>query len=300
MIQQIGDTAVASLIQEVCTTPKPGLVDLASNGAHRDMTPSTFFASAAALSPYFHEVTVTGADWQRTLPELFTEIRKQGIKAEEKMFSATVGVNTHKGLIYLEGILCAAAGYAWDKYGSINEDTIFSIATEMTCSAIELDFRKIDYSCPKTHGEKLFVRYGYKGIRGEVQKGFPSIRHRALPALSHYEAEGHSKISARVQTLLILIATVDDTNVIYRSNPETLAYVKQSAYKALELGGAFTEEGLTYVRNLDKAFTAKNISPGGCADLLAVTIMMHSLRGLAEKFSAGKKEIMQVPQLSGQ
>lgn len=300
MIQQIGDTAVASLIQEVCTTPKPGLVDLASNGAHTDMTPSTFFASAAALSPYFHEVTVTGADWQRTLPELFAEIRKQGIKAEEKMFSATNGVNTHKGLIYLEGILCAAAGYAWGRYGSINEDTIFSIATEMACSAIELDFRKIDYSCPKTHGEKLFVRYGYKGIRGEVQEGFPSIRYIALPALSHYEAEGYPKNSVRVQTLLMLIAAVNDTNVIYRSSPEMLTYVKLSACKALELGGAFKEEGLAFIRNLDTAFTEKNISPGGCADLLAVTIMMHSLRKLVKEFSAGKKEIMQVPQLSGQ
>ena len=50
---QIAALAVQSLIDEVNTTPKPGLVDRRNNGSHTDMTLSTFLISAKALEPYF-------------------------------------------------------------------------------------------------------------------------------------------------------------------------------------------------------------------------------------------------------
>ena len=277
MIREIADAAVSSLLQEVSTTPKPGLVDLNGNGAHTDMNFGTFVRSAASLSPYFHQAAETGAVWNNTLPELFTVLRELGKSAEQEMFAATGGVNTHRGLIFSEGILTAAASYAWNTYRTVCTDTIFDISARMTTDAIRNDFCTVKNTEPKTHGEKLFIQYGCRGIRGEVQAGFPSIRMLSLPALSSYAADGRDTNLSRVQTLMILMAAVDDTNVLYRGGSEALAFVKRSARRALDLGGAFTKSGFDFIIALDDLFVTKNISPGGCADLLAITILMHSL-----------------------
>ena len=47
----IAACAVEALLVEAAATPKPGLVDRANNGAHRDMDFFTFQASAAVLAP---------------------------------------------------------------------------------------------------------------------------------------------------------------------------------------------------------------------------------------------------------
>ena len=52
--------AAQSLLYEVCTTPKPGLVDQNNSGSHRDMDIFTFMSSVSALWPYFEECTATG------------------------------------------------------------------------------------------------------------------------------------------------------------------------------------------------------------------------------------------------
>jgi len=281
MIHQIAETAVSSLLKEVFTTPKPGLVDVLSSGAHKDMSLLTFLKSAAALSPFFYNTARTAAAWQGSLPELFTEIRKLGIQGENQMFAATGGVNTHKGLIFSEGILTASAAYTWKHRGTIIPDTVFSTASKMTYSAIENDFSSINKAQPATHGEKLFVQYGCKGIRGEAQCGFPAVRYIALPALTRFMKAGIDENLARVQTLFILMSKVNDTNILYRCGPQTLHYVKETASHALSLGGAFTRTGLEYIFSLDSIFISKNISAGGCADLLAVAIMMYDLEQLS-------------------
>ena len=87
----------AALTAEVETTPKPGLVDLHDNGSHRDMDCGTFRKSAAAISPFLGEMGEIGREWGGSLPELFGRIRPVGVRAEDAMFAATGGVNTHKG-----------------------------------------------------------------------------------------------------------------------------------------------------------------------------------------------------------
>ena len=42
-------------------------------------------------------------------------------------------------------------------------------------------------------------------------------------------------------------------------------------------GGILSDKGLTRLHEIDKDFIARNISPGGCADLLAVAIMLYFL-----------------------
>ena len=74
---------------------------------------------------------------------------------------------------------------------------------------------------------------------------------------------------------------VNDTNVLIRTNHNLLSYEKMEAGRILAMGGAGTAEGLVELRKLNREFIRLNISPGGCADLLAVTILLWNLERLS-------------------
>ena len=60
--KKIARLACQALLYEVAATPKPGLVDRANSGSHKDMDFFTFQASAAALWPYFETCARIGMD----------------------------------------------------------------------------------------------------------------------------------------------------------------------------------------------------------------------------------------------
>lgn len=267
-----------ALLAEVSTTPKPGLVDLHDNGAHKDMCADTFAASTRAIVPYLVQMMQLGADWQQADGSgLFAAIRPIGVEAERAMFQATGGVNTHKGMIFSMGIAAAVSGWYYRRHGCFRPEEILALAGQLCHDLLEKDFQKIDRNHPKTHGEILFVKYGAKGIRGEVQEGFPSIRKVSLPALRRLKANGASDNEAYLNTLLTLMAHVDDTNVLIRTSFELLTYEKSEAARLLSLGGACSDAGLRALAAANEDFIEKNLSPGGCADLLAVTIFLWEL-----------------------
>ncbi|AEV30325.1 triphosphoribosyl-dephospho-CoA synthase CitG [Sphaerochaeta pleomorpha str. Grapes] len=266
-----------ALLEEVGTTRKPGLVDRIHSGGHTDMDYQTFVASTRALKPFFGEMAETGKNWEGSLPALFKKIRLIGQVAELAMFQATGGVNTHKGLLFSAGILCSISGYSRMKYGSTNTDLLCSLVQEMTFEVLEEEFFQILEKPQKTHGEQLFTTKGIRGIRGEVQQGFPSVLTVSLPVYTRLLKEGRDSNLARIQTLLHLMANVCDTNILYRHSQETLDYVQQTAHYILQRGGAFSEEGLSLIVDFDRICTEKKISAGGCADLLGVTILLHDL-----------------------
>ena len=98
--ESIGRMAYQALLEEVYTVPKPGLVDPYSCGAHTDMDVQTFERSAEALYPWFVRMAYQGYQLTCTPEDLFREIRKTGMFAEEAMYRATGHVNTHKGMIF--------------------------------------------------------------------------------------------------------------------------------------------------------------------------------------------------------
>ncbi len=272
-----------ALMAEVSTTPKPGLVDLHDNGAHQDMSYDTFAASTAAIVPFLAEMAVTGYSWHQDRADgLFSALRPTGIKAEQAMFAATKGVNTHKGMIFSMGTVAAVAGWYLRSHQVFRTEDILMLCKDICRSSLEEDFAKIDPAHPKTHGEILFARYGVRGIRGEVSEGFPSIRQIALPVLRDRKASGYDDNAAYLDTLLSLMAHVDDTNVLIRTSPALLEYEKQEARKILAMGGAVSPSGLDALARLNEDFIARNLSPGGCADLLAVTILLYKLEKLLQ------------------
>lgn len=276
-----------ALIAEVSATPKPGLVDCHDNGAHTDMCHDTFIASTHAIVPYLSSMALTGYQWDRETPSgLFAAIRPIGVKAEQAMFQATGGVNTHKGIIFSLGIIAAACGLYYRREHCFCPEEILSLSGLLCRDVLEQDFRQIDRDNPRTHGEKLFVRYGFRGIRGEAQNGFPSIQTCSLPAIRRLSQTCSDENPVFLNTLLTLMSQVDDTNVLARTGRDLLAYEKSEAARILGLGGALSPEGLDALAALNESFIQYNISPGGCADLLAITIFLWRM----EQYGGGENE----------
>ncbi len=278
--RHMGEIALKSMLYEVAASPKPGLVDRYNPGAHKDMDFFTFLASSSVLVSVFTECARKGIIYDRDCCQgLLESIRPVGIAGEMAMYRATKGVNTHKGLIFSLGIISAAAGNAFAKSG--NE----RIPAEQICDLVKKITRGITHRELKhhhreelTYGERLYREYGVTGIRGEVESGFETVRSVSLPVLRKLVKNKHISINdVLVHVLLYLMISAEDSNILGRHGWDTLMYVKDAARKALDLGGMFTKDGKEYIKMMDRDFIDKNISPGGAADLLAVTLALYLL-----------------------
>ncbi len=277
----ISNIAIKSILFEVSTSPKPGLVDRFNPGAHKDMDFFTFIRSSSVLGQYFYNCTEAGIDFNgNAYKELLIDIRPIGIKAEKDMFAATNGINTHKGIIFSMGIIAAAVG---SLFNESNRSTFtykeVSDRTKLISKDITRELDKAHMKEDLTYGEKLYLKYGTKGIRGEVESGFQTAINISLPILEKLIFEGIYHINdILIQVLIQLMAYTEDSNVLGRHNMEILELVQDEAKKAIKLGGYFTQEGKRYIESMDKDFIEKNISPGGSADLLAVSLMMYIIK----------------------
>lgn len=270
---RVAELAVQSLIDEVNTTPKPGLVDRRNNGSHTDMNRCMFLKSANALTPYFIEAHSIGqATKQATPEETFALLKQAGVQAERTMYRVTNGVNTHKGIIYSMGILCGALGRLWTPETPIPDLThLLDESATMVRSAVKSEFQSMIGS---TAGEKLYLSHGLTGIRGEVASGFQSVKSISLPIYQDGLKKGLSQNDAGRLALLHLITSVKDTNLYHRGGTVGAEFAANSVRSLLETTPSPTEE---QIAKLDDCLIAKNLSPGGCADLLAITYFLHSL-----------------------
>lgn len=264
--------AKESLIFEVMTTPKPGLVDSKNNGSHRDMNVKTFIKSADALFPYFAQCVRIGISTKALPPsETFTALRLSGIEAEKAMLNATNGVNTHKGIIYSMGVLLGAVGRLWTPDRPVAKtELLLGECSALTKEASEKDLAAIDGT---TAGGRLYLLTGERGIRGEVADGFPSVKNISLPAYKKALSEGKSKNDGGIIALLHLIAEIYDTSLYNRGGESGVSYAREYAKKVLS-GESLTADML---EKMDSDFTEKNLSPGGSADLLAITHFLSEL-----------------------
>lgn len=272
---ELAELAVRSLLYEVSVTPKPGLVDRANNGSHRDMNFYSFLNSAAALWPYFYECACLGIKYtgarEGTLPELFARLRLPGKMAENQMLHATGGVNTHKGAIFTMGILCAAIGAAMPECRK-DPEKILKICASMTAGVTKHDYAGLTEQNAKTAGQIFYVKYGITGVRGEMEAGLPVVARYGLPLLKRLLAEGKSEDEAGAAVLLTIMAHMTDTNLIARSDPKTQKEVSLQAKKIME---KYDCPDMGLLNRMDQEFMAGNLSPGGSADLLAVCWMLY-------------------------
>lgn len=272
---RVDSLATAALLDEVATTPKPGLVDRDNNGAHRDMTRETFENSAAALRGYWRGCFLTGAETAE-LPaaEAFARLRPLGMEAEKKMLAATGGVNTHKGAIFTLGTVCGALGRLWRADGPCTDpERIAAACAALSGGAVADDFAALEErGVARTAGEELYLISGLRGIRGEVAAGLPAVLQTGLPVLEDCLSVGMSRNDAGVIALLHLIARGEDTNMIKRGGAALAAETARRMREALEEN---SRPSMELVRAWDAYFIENRLSPGGCADLLAVSFFLH-------------------------
>lgn len=270
--EEIGGRAHWALLAEVNTTPKPGLVDRRNSGSHRDMNLDTFHRSADALHPYLVECVRVGQQTAGSGPEeTFAFLRKAGIRAEKEMYAATNGINTHKGAIFTMGLLCGALGRLWNPDADVPRDRVFREVAAMTAKAMEADF-----ACQqgKTAGERIYAASGIRGVRGEAAAGLPSVAKIGVPVFERLRAQGLSANDAGVTTLLHMICQVEDTNLRHRGGEKLAAEAVNRVQSLLSQDFSMTD-----VEALDDWFIEKNLSPGGCADLLAAVYFISDLEG---------------------
>ena len=266
---QVAQAALRALMTEVCITPKPGLVDRANSGAHKNMDIFTFIDSSALLAPYFRRTALCSLRYEGEAERLLGDIRFLGVAAEAEMYGITGGANTHKGAIYTLGILSAAAGYLWGQGEKLTEDGLF-----MTCSRMIAGEGRGD-AAAGTPGKSIRLRYGLTGARGEAAEGMPHVR-KALRILKLRLAQGDTLEQAGVAALMHLMAWVDDTNIVARSDLSTLRTL-QAEIKEGILGEPDVHSLMEFAKRLDQKLIAQNVSPGGCADLLAAALMIHNI-----------------------
>ncbi len=280
----IASLAQKSILYEVSTTPKPGLVDQKDSGAHKDMDFFTFLTSSAALYKGLYDCALEGILFDgKPLTLLFENIRPIGINCEKDMFTATNGINTHKGIIFSLGILCAAVGNLYKSFNPLSfpAEKVCDKVKEMTKDLIEKDFKKIKEKNILTHGEVLYKNYGLKGIREEVENGFPTVRNYGIPILRSWnEKKPFEKNDLFLEILLHLMAYSQDTNVVSRGGIKGLEYVQITAQDFLKDKGMRQEYAKEKLLSMNEAFIKKNVSPGGSADLLAVTIFLGLIEGI--------------------
>ena len=284
----IAHLATQALQAELDTTPKPGLVDKDNNGAHRDMDYALMQRSIDTLHPYFVKLALLG--FADTLPT-HTAIRDIGIEAERAMLSATNGVNTHKGALFSMGLAVVAAAHEERKIAA-NEEQILKERNggEDVLVSLQTTIKALAASFPDTsgtHGSKAkLLSKGTTAIKGALdnaREGYEMLFAEWLPF--YIERRKERDAHTLHKTLLRIMCDLDDTNVIYRTDLATAEEVKQEARALLDsFSKAHTAEDkekriaaeLLALKDMDKRYTARNISPGGAADMLSLTIFIGS------------------------
>ncbi len=269
----LADTALEGMIYEVSSFPSFGLVSPVTKGSHDDMDFFTFLDSSFAIKNGLKEMAETIYS-PLPLDIAFKKLRTIGKKAEIEMFKATKNVNTHKGMIFLLGIAVSTTSRAL--YEKKEFSDIPAIIKEMTKDILK-DFDKINTSKALTHGEKLFLEHGFTGIRGEIQNGLDIVFNGSLQIFSETYEATESFNKAAVQTLIYLMGKVMDSTIVYRHDFDMLEKVKTEMEEIFQKGGIYLENSTVIFKELEDRYIQKRISPGGSADLLAVTIFFYKI-----------------------
>ena len=263
--------ACSALQRELDCPLKPGLVGPDSNGSHADMDYALMQRSISALRPWF--VRMAQASSAKELQQL-------GMEAEKAMLEATGGVNTHRGAIFAMGLTLYVRGADGSDTESLMQNRLADVAQSI--------FGKIlnNNTLSATHGSLAKQQFGVKGARDMAEEGYRQLFADWLPAYRSFASaqEGGNNVQdagtvipseaseSHLQMLLLrIMSTLDDTCVIHRVGYNRAQEVKREASALLE---SFSKDGLK--RMCDK-YAAEGISPGGAADMMALTLLMDTI-----------------------
>lgn len=267
----VAHLATRALKAELNTTPKPGLVDTHDSGAHRDMDHALMMRSIRAMHPYFVKLATLGYD----SPELpaHDDIVRIGIEAEKAMFKSTGGVNTYKGALFSMGLAVTAATYIIGRGKVATTTHGKEYVPGDLLSATITQFANGFPDTSGTHGSraKQLAQSGcsLKSALDNAREGYSQLFGEWLP---FYETRIKGDDSyVKHKTLLRIMCDLDDTNIVYRTDYDTMLNVKTLARHLLE---DFSEAG---IEDMNRDFVGRNISPGGSADMLALVVFLFGI-----------------------
>ncbi len=280
LCRKLAALALKAILYEISASPKPGLVGRFERGAHHDMDYFTFVDSTSVLAGYFEELALSGIEFEgEDLRQALPAIRAIGLRMEAAMFAETGGVNTQKGLIFLIGLALFAAARCVARDGFFSACRCRNTIAGICANLVQTELATASGE-EKTHGILCYQRYGLEGagVRKEAEDGLPSVFETGLPELTASLAGIGSAAAADInrallRTLLRLMTTTKDSNIVYRKDLETLQRVRRMAQHVLDAANA-AEEAERYREMLDFC-RREHISPGGSADLLALTVFIH-------------------------
>ena len=250
----VAHATTVALQQELDLTPKPGLVDRHDSGAHTDMDYNLMQHSIQALRPYFAELALLACHDTVDVAEML----RIGREGEAAMLQATHGVNTHKGALFALGLSVTAAVH------------LLHNGTQLSLSALQQGIQSLALMVPAaqdTHGQRAVAGYHVRGALAEAQEGYLKLFTEWLIYLKEHGHEDH----ALHRLLLLIMSTLDDTNILHRKGPDAAETVKQ---EARQLFNDFSIQALT---DMNGRFIAENISPGGAADMLSLTVFIKTI-----------------------
>jgi triphosphoribosyl-dephospho-CoA synthase len=259
--------AVMALHDELKAYPKPGLVSPIDSGAHADMDFALMRRSADSLLKPFASLAAAGREG-RAFEDALMPL---GMAAERRMLAATGGINTHRGAIFSLGLIVAAVARA-SLAGRLSPDCVQAALLAEWGHALQAHVLR--GAAAVSHGALVQRTTGHDGARHEAALGFPSVFGIGIPAYREALEAGLDDNAACIQTLFALMAAVDDTTVLYRGGLEAGSFVRRSAAAFLAEGGCAGAGWFAEAERLHHDFVARNISAGGCADLLAATIFV--------------------------
>ena len=241
-----------SIMEELNLDPKFGLVTPYTSGSHPDMNYELMIKAKEAIIPYLMEMFYeTFKNMKEN--DLVINLQNIGKSAETAMFKATKGINAYKGLIFNLGLMISSIGYKLSRY---EKRTIFEISQSF---AKQL-FLNYDYSS-KSYGDKAFLEHSIKGVRGEALSGFSTVK-KALNKL--VDLSSYSKI----KTLIYLIINSEDTSMYQRAGSFERYLSVKKMFAELDLNNAKD------IKRINDYCIANNLSFGGSADLLVLTIFI--------------------------
>ena len=272
----LAERAVRALILEALLTPKPALVDQRGPGAHRDLDLAKLLRSARALRGTFHRMALDAAASTAGV-RLRERLGALGRGGERAMLEATGGSNAHRGAIWVLGLLVAATALAGSD----------AAPREAAATAAGLA-RLPDRHAPRrlSNGARVCREFGVAGARGEAAAGFPHVIEVGLPALAAARHRGAPESCARLDALLAIMASLDDTCLLHRGGWAAVHAARGGARRVLALGGSATAAGAAALLALDAELMRRNASPGGCADLLAACLFLDDAAQSEESWNA--------------
>lgn len=262
-LEQLARSLINGLRTELYLTPKPGLVDCLDNGSHPDLSLFLMCRSLRLVDHYLQQFT---AALQQGAP------RQQLVALAQQAEQSAVeqlGTNTHRGGIFLCGLLLVAAHRTDPTDPDLLQQQVKNVAAEFFTGR----------ESSTSHGDLARRHYPRTGIIAEACNGLPAVFDVVLPLFPR-RADLQS-LQRIFKALAALMQTVDDSTSIHRCGHEGLNLVQQTGHQ-LEQCLSAKKDPTPLLIHANRTFRQQNLTMGGVADLLGVGLgyadFVHAIR----------------------